>query len=334
MWTLREDGAIPTAGCFAQPALGNGRRFPVFKEEVSVLVIIPSGKLSLANRASVSRDFFMSIRMQFEVGAPFVSLGSTNTVCQSNAWVNSRTRRCLECVLAAIVLLMLLPVMAVCAVMVGLSSPGPILFRQRRMGRNGKEFTFYKFRSMIAEISPEAPSHTVHGDRRITAVGAFLRLYKFDELPQFWNVLKGDMSFVGPRPKLPHHEALQMPFRPGITGEATLAFRNEEQMLLQVPRDEVDAFYEIFFKPVKAELDLAYMRKATPQSDLLLLWQTVVACCFPSVDPASELFEILSRYMPTDPVTDAIQFSRRTARQGSLSRVARVNSDPAPVVED
>ena len=245
-------------------------------------------------------------------------------------WVSSRSRRCLDCATAAITLLALLPAMAICALLVRLSSPGPILFRQRRMGSNGIEFTFYKFRSMSLDAVPDTPSHTVEGDRRITPVGAFLRRYKLDELPQFWNVLKGDMSLVGPRPKLPKHEALLMPFRPGITGEATLLFRNEEQMLAHVPRHHVDAFYEEFFKPVKAELDVAYMRDATLRSDLRLLWMTATKCLSRSTDSAMELVEIMARSMPKTLMADAVRSPRKTP----IGQPTHVNPDPAPVVAD
>ena len=193
-------------------------------------------------------------------------------------WVNSRMRRFLDIAAAASALTLLSPVLLICAILVYLSSPGPVLFRQRRMGRHGKEFDFYKFRSMAIGSHSSASSHTVAGDNRITRAGAFLRRFKLDELPQFWNVLKGDMGLVGPRPKLARHEALRMAFRPGLTGEATLAFRNEERLLIDVPRHQVDAFYESFVKPVKAKIDADYMRRATFRSDIRLLCLTAVSC--------------------------------------------------------
>jgi lipopolysaccharide/colanic/teichoic acid biosynthesis glycosyltransferase len=202
----------------------------------------------------------------------------TRRVQYGSPWVNSRMRRCLDIAAAVCALTLLSPALLACALLVTLSSPGPILFRQRRMGRNGREFDFYKFRSMATGAHSGATTHTVAGDARITRVGAFLRRFKLDELPQFWNVLKGDMSLVGPRPKLARHEALRMAFRPGLTGEATLAFRNEELLLINVPKEEVDAFYEDFIKPVKAEIDAAYMRRATLRSDIHLLCLTAVSC--------------------------------------------------------
>jgi lipopolysaccharide/colanic/teichoic acid biosynthesis glycosyltransferase len=209
-------------------------------------------------------------------------------------WVNSRMRRCLDFTAAACALVLLSPAMLACAVLVRLSSPGSILFRQRRMGRHGREFVFYKFRSM-QEISHEAaPTHTAAGDSRITPLGAFLRRFKLDELPQFWNVLKGDMSLVGPRPKLARHEALHMAFRPGITGSATLAFRNEEQLLIDVPEHEIDRFYETFIKPVKAEIDADYMLRATLRTDVKLLCLTAVSCFHGLEDPCSHLHKMTS----------------------------------------
>ncbi|MBV8113975.1 MAG: sugar transferase [Silvibacterium sp.] len=191
----------------------------------------------------------------------------------------SRARCCLDRMVAAIVLLVLFPVMLVIMLVVRLSSPGPALFCQRRAGRNRDEFILFKFRSMRVE-DPCGPAITVSGDCRITPVGAFLRRYKLDELPQFWNVLKGNMSLVGPRPKLPHHEGLDLAYRPGITGVATLAFRDEEKILAGIPREHLDAFYEVCIKPRKAQLDLEYMRTATLGSDLRLLWRTCASCIF------------------------------------------------------
>ena len=197
----------------------------------------------------------------------------------ANPWVMSASRRCLDIGVAAIALLTLLPAILLIMLLVRVSSPGPVLFRQRRAGRNREEFTLYKFRSMRVANSP-APVITISGDARITPIGAFLRRYKLDELPQFWNVLKGNMSLVGPRPKLPHHEGLDLPYRPGITGMATLAFRNEEEILSVIPQTQLDAFYEICLKPRKARLDLDYMRRATFWSDSKLLWRTAASCLF------------------------------------------------------
>jgi Bacterial sugar transferase len=109
-------------------------------------------------------------------------------------------------------------------------------------------------------------------------------------------VLRGDMSLVGPRPKLPHHEALLLPCRPGITGVATLAFRREEEFLSEIPEDQLETFYETFVKPAKAQLDLEYMRTATLVSDLKVLWRTASACLFPADDALAESAETILQY--------------------------------------
>jgi lipopolysaccharide/colanic/teichoic acid biosynthesis glycosyltransferase len=212
----------------------------------------------------------------------------------ASSWTLCSTRRALESLIAAVALVLSIPLMFVIALAVRLSSGGPILFRQRRMGRNGMEFTLYKFRSMKFKSIDAGPLITVRGDRRITAVGSFLRQYKLDELPQFWNVLRGDMSIVGPRPKLAHHEGLFLSARPGITGAATLAFRNEETLLAALPADQMDKVYETHFKAAKARLDAQYMREATFLSDCLIVWATIAACFFPgntAIFSAEEPFE-------------------------------------------
>jgi lipopolysaccharide/colanic/teichoic acid biosynthesis glycosyltransferase len=121
------------------------------------------------------------------------------------------------------------------------------------------------------------PSLTKRGDPRVTRIGRFLREYKLDELPQLFNVLLGQMSVIGPRPKLPHLEVMRMPFRPGLTGAATLAFRREEEMLQDISDDDLEAYYCRMIKPLKAKIDWDYMRKATLSSDFALLYET--ACC-------------------------------------------------------
>jgi lipopolysaccharide/colanic/teichoic acid biosynthesis glycosyltransferase len=200
-------------------------------------------------------------------------------VAQASGWSVSRAKRFLDVVASLVGLLLFSPFMLILALLVGFTSKGPIFFAQRRVGSHGRLFTIFKFRTM--EVSPPTQYGspiTVHGDRRITRVGIFLRRYKLDELPQFYNVLCGDMSLVGPRPKLPHHEGMKMPFRPGLTGAATLAFRREEEMLRKVPPHELDKFYDSTVKPLKARLDSEYMEQATLATDLGLLLCTASAC--------------------------------------------------------
>jgi len=216
-------------------------------------------------------------------------------IVNASPWALSSLRRVLDVFVASVALIAFAPLMLVAAFLVGWGSDGPVLFRQRRMGRQGREFTLYKFRSMCPKKGNNS-SITVSGDIRITPVGALLRRYKLDELPQFWNVLRGDMSLVGPRPKLPHHEALLLDCRPGITGVATLAFRNEEEFLSEIPEDQLEAFYELFVKPAKAHLDLDYMRNATFGSDLKVLWRTASACLFSNDAALAESAETIIQY--------------------------------------
>lgn len=137
------------------------------------------------------------------------------------------------------------PVLMVVALLIRVKMPGgPVIFRQKRVGRHGRLFTMYKFRSMTVEHSGSSVS--VAGESRITPLGAKLRRYKLDELPELWNVLKGDMSFVGPRPDVPGYaDQLQgdsrrvLLLRPGITGPASLKYRDEEELLAHV-QDVID----------------------------------------------------------------------------------------------
>lgn len=142
---------------------------------------------------------------------------------------------------AFIGLLCLSPVLLVVSILIKVKMPGdPVIFRQRRVGRHGKPFTIYKFRSMVA--NPTKGVYVAAAEQhRVTSLGEKLRRYKLDELPELWNVLKGDMSFVGPRPDVPGYaDRLQgedreiLELRPGITGPATLKYRGEEYMLAAV----------------------------------------------------------------------------------------------------
>lgn len=157
---------------------------------------------------------------------------------------------------------------------VRLTSPGPVIFRQQRVGQNRKLFTIYKFRTMVQNSEAIGPGHTAKGDPRITFVGLLLRRFKLDELPQFYNVLRGDMSLVGPRPKLPNHDPVAMACRPGVTGAATLAFRYEARILSEVPTDQIEGFYQQYIVPHKMRLDNEYMQRATVLSDIKVLLAT------------------------------------------------------------
>jgi lipopolysaccharide/colanic/teichoic acid biosynthesis glycosyltransferase len=151
-------------------------------------------------------------------------------------------KRVIDVLVSASLLVVLSPLLVGAALAISLESPGPVLFRQTRLGRGGREFAMYKFRSMVANAASIGPYHTASGDPRITRVGRFLRRTSIDELPQLLNVLKGDMSLVGPRPDVPAQRALysdadwalRCSVRPGITGlaQATLRSRATPQQRL------------------------------------------------------------------------------------------------------
>lgn len=176
-------------------------------------------------------------------------------------------------------LLFLWPVLLVVAVLIKIKMPGgPVFFTQKRVGRNGKLFTMYKFRSM--NVSHSGSSISVAGESRITPLGAILRKYKLDELPELWNVLIGDMSFVGPRPDVPGYadklvgeDRLILKLRPGITGPASLKYANEEEILAQMP-DPVRYNDEVIF-PDKVRINLDYYYNHTFWCDIRLIFQTV-----------------------------------------------------------
>ena len=164
-----------------------------------------------------------------------------------------------------------MPVFGIFAILIKLSSPGPVIFKQERGGRNGKSFILLKFRTMKdAQGSPITSS----GDERITGIGKFLRKTKLDEMPQFINVLKGDMSVVGPRPDR-QKEILR--FKPGITSLATIKFRNEEEILEYNSPGNSAKFYVREILSDKIECDLAYFRKRHFWDDLGIILKTIGA---------------------------------------------------------
>lgn len=177
-------------------------------------------------------------------------------------------------------LMVLWPVLLVVAVIIRIKMPdGPVIFTQKRVGKDGKLFTMYKFRSMT--VSHSGSSVSVAGENRITPLGAVLRKYKLDELPELWNVLKGDMSFVGPRPDVPGYaDALHgkdrdvLKLRPGITGPASLKYRNEEELLVTVENPQKYNDDVIF--PDKVRINLYYLNHYSFIKDIQMIFCTVL----------------------------------------------------------
>ena len=198
-----------------------------------------------------------------------------NTI-DSNMWVKWVFDR----VMALVGLVVLSPLLAVVAILIAIKMPGgPVLFRQKRVGQYGKLFTMVKFRSMT--VAHGGSSISVAGESRITPLGAKLRKYKLDELPELWNVLIGDMSFVGPRPDVPGYadklagedrEILQL--KPGITGPASLKYRNEEEILASV-EDPIRYNNEVIF-PDKVRINREYMEEWSFWGDIRIILKTVL----------------------------------------------------------
>ncbi len=176
--------------------------------------------------------------------------------------------------------IILLPALAVIAAAIRLTSPGPALFRQERVGRNGIPFDILKFRTMVARAEEQGLKITVGRDPRVTPLGEFLRRFKLDELPQILNILKGEMSFVGPRPEVPQYVALYTPaqrrvlsIKPGVTDLASIKFRRESELLGQSADPEKTYIEEIM--PQKLAINLEYVDKASLSYDLRLIWMTL-----------------------------------------------------------
>lgn len=190
-------------------------------------------------------------------------------------------KRLLDIFVAALGLLLISPVLLLIALAVRLESSGPALFRQRRVGLHGREFEILKFRSMRQD-SGAGPLITVGGDRRITRVGALIRATKLDELPQLWNVLRGDMSLVGPRPEVPRYVALYsaeqrrivLSVRPGITDEASIEFADESSRLGAAADPEACYANEIL--PLKIAMYEKYVASRSTLGDIGILIRTLL----------------------------------------------------------
>lgn len=189
-------------------------------------------------------------------------------------------KRVMDIICASLGLVLTLPLWIIIAVWIVMDNPGPVFFIHRRVGKHGKEFGMVKFRSMVVNQMSGALQVTAKDDARITRAGAFLRHYKLDELPQFWNVLLGDMSMVGPRPEAPvymkHYtpedRTLILSVKPGITDLASLKFRHEET-LLAGSNDPLKAYIEKIL-PKKLRYTRFYITHASIGYDIKLLLET------------------------------------------------------------
>ena len=193
--------------------------------------------------------------------------------------MNRKMKILLDKTAALIGLIMLSPILLITALLIRIKMPGgPVIFRQQRVGRHGKLFTIYKFRTMTT--GHQGSSVSVAGEARITPLGAVLRRYKIDELPELWNVLKGDMSLVGPRPDVPGYadklvgddrEILLL--RPGITGPASLKYRNEEELLATV--DNPQEYNDTVIYPDKIRINRYYLHHYSFWKDIQMIICTV-----------------------------------------------------------
>lgn len=175
------------------------------------------------------------------------------------------------------------PLMVVIAIVIRATSRGPALFRQERSGLNGHPFQLLKFRTMQSETPTGTLRLTTRGDKRITSIGKWLRAWKLDELPQFVNVLRGEMSIVGPRPdveefwlQVSEKDRAALTIKPGITGAASTTFIHEEELLAQLPPSELGERYIREILPRKARLDLDYAAHASFWSDCAVLTDTLL----------------------------------------------------------
>jgi len=196
------------------------------------------------------------------------------------------TKRIFDLAVSVVSLLILLPFLTLAALLIKLESKGPILYKQLRVGLTGKPFFIYKFRTMEVDADRKGLSITGADDPRLTRVGRLLRKIKLDEMPQLFNVLKGEMSLVGPRPEVPRYVKLYtneqkrvLTVKPGMTDPATVYFRNEEELLARA--DDKESFYVDEIMPIKLGLYLQYIEKMSLLYDIKLIFLEILALILP-----------------------------------------------------
>jgi lipopolysaccharide/colanic/teichoic acid biosynthesis glycosyltransferase len=235
--------------------------------------------VSIKSEASAPLEWVGAIQYRLGGDSPPVDKHSSET--RSRSWLSRRSRRVLDAALAAVGLVLFSGPLLVLGGLVRLTSRGPVLYRARRVGQYGREFEMYKFRSMVVDADRQGPLVTVAGDRRITPLGRWLRRTKLDELPALWNVVRGEMALVGPRPENPDAVRLYtedqrrvLSVRPGLTSWATLKYRHEEDILASY--SDLEQGYFVVMQD-KLRLDLDYLDRASLLTDVQILVRTAAA---------------------------------------------------------
>lgn len=191
-------------------------------------------------------------------------------------------KRAMDIVISGGALAVIWPVLLLIALAIKIDDPGPVFYRQVRVGKYGKEFRIFKFRTMVVDADKKGLAITVGRDNRITRMGRLLRKTKLDELAQLINVFIGEMSFVGPRPEVPKYVNMYTPYqrqvllvRPGITDYASIAYRNEND-LLEGAEDPEKMYIDVIM-PDKIELNMKYLHEISPVADIRLILSTIIA---------------------------------------------------------
>lgn len=197
--------------------------------------------------------------------------------------LNKIIKRIFDIVCSGLGLIILSPFLLFIAIRIKMDSDGPVFFKQIRVGEKGREFKILKFRTMVVDAEKLGRQITVGNDSRITKIGAFLRKYKIDELPQLINVFKGDMSLVGPRPEVPRYVNMYteeqrrvLDVKPGITDLASIRYRDENELLGQA--ENPDEFYINTIMPDKLALNVEYINKSNIFLDIYIILKTILKC--------------------------------------------------------
>lgn len=197
--------------------------------------------------------------------------------------LNKIIKRIFDIICSGLGLIVLSPFLLFIAIRIKMESDGPVLFKQIRVGENGREFKILKFRTMVVDAEKLGRQITVGNDSRITKIGGFLRKYKIDELPQLINVFKGDMSLVGPRPEVPRYVNMYtkeqrrvLDVKPGITDLASIRYRDENELLGKA--ENPDEFYINTIMPDKLALNMEYINKSNIFLDIYIILKTILKC--------------------------------------------------------